>query len=295
MLPALHALSRPALHAPDRVPAPTTGAGGEDVALRDLQADALSLIVAAVSLEERARLLVQAVAGRNWSMAFQLLARSDPADRAALVAGVALQGRAQMLRTAAKEGDVGMIKDLLDASRADRAALANTKVHMRNYADPEPVLHWAASRGHVVLVRLLIDVGAIVDARSKYGGTALMLAAAMGHAEVVAALIDARANVDVPGNNGTTALMVAVARGDVEVVKRLLAAGANPDAQNTNGFTVLMVAAEHGHAKVVKRLLAAGANADAQDKYGDTALDLAAENNHADVVNLLRAVGAPEE
>jgi ankyrin repeat protein len=77
----------------------------------------------------------------------------------------------------------------------------------------------------VATVRLLLDRGAEVNARSHLNDTALHLAAGQGHAAVVQVLLEAGASVNVaPGH--TSALHLAVTGGHVEVVRLLVAAGA---------------------------------------------------------------------
>ena len=55
------------------------------------------------------------------------------------------------------------------------------------------VLMKASEAGRLDLVRLLLDAGAAVDARSRDGATALMAAAQSGHTAVVAVLLNAGA------------------------------------------------------------------------------------------------------
>jgi len=81
--------------------------------------------------------------------------------------------------------------------------------------------------GDVATVARLWRAGAPVDARDRYGQTALMLAAHHGHAEVVALLIDAGADLDVTAKYGLSALMLAIVAGHDECARRLARAGAD--------------------------------------------------------------------
>jgi len=58
-------------------------------------------------------------------------------------------------------------------------------------------------------VELLLKKGANVNAKDKYGGTALMYAAVKGHKEVVELLIENGADVNAKNIMGKTALMSA--------------------------------------------------------------------------------------
>lgn len=85
----------------------------------------------------------------------------------------------------------------------------------------------AIKRGNVQLVLDLLGRGADVDARDRYGQTALMLAAHAGHCEVVKTLIAHRANLNITGKFGLSALMLALVAGRAEVASILARAGAD--------------------------------------------------------------------
>lgn len=67
-------------------------------------------------------------------------------------------------------------------------------------------LQYAALRGHTTVVALLIARGAIVNAQTLTGKTALHLAATAGHQEVVAFLLTRGADVRVRNSDGQTPL-----------------------------------------------------------------------------------------
>lgn len=91
----------------------------------------------------------------------------------------------------------------------------------------------AVKRGDVRAVLDLLGRGAEVDARDRYGQTALMLAAHAGHGEVVAALVAHRANLDITAKFGLSALMLAVVAGHADVARLLAAAGADISLRGT--------------------------------------------------------------
>jgi ankyrin repeat protein len=83
-------------------------------------------------------------------------------------------------------------------------------------------------------VRLLLDKGADVNARSKQGRTPLVIAAAHdGNIEVMRLLIKKGADVKAKSPDGFTALISAASHGNVEAVKLLLARGADVNAQSS--------------------------------------------------------------
>ena len=91
----------------------------------------------------------------------------------------------------------------------------------------------AVKRGDLPFVLDLLQRGADVDARDRYGQTALMLAAHAGHREVVEALIGQQANLNVTAKFGLSALMLAVVAGHAEVAGLLARAGADLSLRGT--------------------------------------------------------------
>jgi uncharacterized protein len=103
----------------------------------------------------------------------------------------------------------------------------------------------------VQIVLDLLGRGADVNARDRYGQTALMLAAHAGHLEIVEILISRRANLNITAKFGLSALMLAVVAGHAEVAHLLANAGANISLQGTGapGFadkTAYDLAVERG-------------------------------------------------
>jgi len=74
-------------------------------------------------------------------------------------------------------------------------------------------------------VRRLLRAGVDVNARDKYGQTALMLAAHQGHSLIVEELVNAGANLNATAKYNLTALMLAVVAGHVSVARFLAQAG----------------------------------------------------------------------
>ena len=91
----------------------------------------------------------------------------------------------------------------------------------------------AIKRGDVQVVRDLLGQGTDVDARDRYGQTALMLAAHAGYREVVEALIAHRANLNITAKFGLSALMLALVAGHAEVARLLAKAGADVSLRGT--------------------------------------------------------------
>ena len=111
---------------------------------------------------------------------------------------------------AARKGDLETIKSLL-AKGID----VNTKT---NYG--ATALSYACDRGHIEIVRVLLENGADPNAKDTfYGATPIIWAAQRGHVDVVAVLLEKGAG------GADQALMMGVAGDNLDVVKVVLKKG----------------------------------------------------------------------
>ena len=143
--------------------------------------------------------------------------------------------------------------------------LLENGVNVNLEEDGKTALEYATSRGHVEVVRLLLDHGADINAQ---GGAALLQAVLHHHLEVVKLLLNHGAEVNVRGRDYcTTPLQLAIYH--VEIIKLLLENGADVNAKGRFDETALQQAVSHGHWEVVKLLLDHGADVNAKEgKYG---------------------------
>jgi ankyrin repeat protein len=161
----------------------------------------------------------------------------------------------------------------------------------------------AATRGgDLDTIRLLLDHGADVGARTKSGFTALDGAASWpDNAAIVSLLLDRGADpktkVETFGLAADvfTPVMAAAMRGDVEALKSLLDRGADVNVQGGDfGRTALLMATTTGRDDVVKLLLEKGANPSAKDQLGNTVLRWAKKQGDSSIVKLLEKVSGEE-
>lgn len=181
-------------------------------------------------------------------------------------------------------------------------------------------LHYAAGKGCIEIVELLLEKGANVNAEDKNSLSPLSVALRNGHKTVVNALIEHGA--DAPRVLGqeiekgvsvtvdwvrnrirgkriprlrnehqyTTALHSAAHRGKTELLKLIVELW-KVDVNMTDGavgrLTALHQAAERGHRDAVEFLLDNGVDINARKIDGSTPLHLAAEMFRNDVVQLL--------
>lgn len=164
------------------------------------------------------------------------------------------QGRTPLM-IAGHRGDMAAARTLIKAG-ADINALDKQRYDF---------LTIVAVRGDLPLVKLAIASGAKTgQITSPYDGTALIASAHRGHVAVVKALIDGKAPLNHVNNLGWTALIEAIVLGDggkrhTEIVRLLVAAGANVNLADRKGVRPLSLARERKFAAMAKILETAGA------------------------------------
>ena len=172
---------------------------------------------------------------------------------------------------------------------------------------------FAAKKGSTPVMELLLKAGAKVNAKDKYGNTALMFStiwatrmASIGISDTeqkVALLLNAGAKVNAADSNGRTPLMTAIRSGGgsleethrLPVLRILLDHKAEVNTQSKKGRTALMSAAFRGLKDSFKFLVDAGADFNLTDLAGRTALMYAARGcfwsyrqaGYISIVNLL--------
>ncbi|KAI1165872.1 hypothetical protein F5B18DRAFT_660161 [Nemania serpens] len=137
----------------------------------------------------------------------------------------------------------------------------------------------ALGKSPLDIVALLLEHGARqnstsshLETRNRYGQTPLTEAAMYGNEVVVQLLLDRGAKIDASDDSRCTALMYASSRSYNAIAKLLLDGGANVDASDERGRTALVCALLSRHDAMVKLLLDRGV--DVENKDGWAALIL---------------------
>ena len=149
-------------------------------------------------------------------------------------------------------GDTEQITELLTANRSLIGLLST---------DGWTPLHLAAFFGKTEAVRLLLNKGALVNAKSTnpMQNMPLHAAAAGRHVEAAKLLIDHGAPVNARQHGGWAPLHAAAQNGDVELATALIAAGADVNVRADNNQMPLDLALTKGQQAMVDYLESNGA------------------------------------
>ena len=185
------------------------------------------------------------------------------------------------LMRAARTGNVAIVRALLP-----RKANVNAAETERQ----QTALMWATAQRHPDVVKVLLENGADVKARTVVrrltvmldqgppgvktakehahaieagGSTALLFASMSGDVESARLLLDRGADVNDTAADGNSALVLAAFQGNGAVARLLLDRGADSNAAGA-GYSALHAAVLRGDGATVKALLSKGANPDAQ-------------------------------
>eukprot|EP00929_Paragymnodinium_shiwhaense_P080200 TRINITY_DN41811_c0_g1_i1.p1 TRINITY_DN41811_c0_g1~~TRINITY_DN41811_c0_g1_i1.p1 ORF type:complete len:975 (-),score=211.27 TRINITY_DN41811_c0_g1_i1:563-3487(-) len=149
------------------------------------------------------------------------------------------------------------------------------------------LIHCAAFFNHIEAVGSLVQRGADVNVKTRFGFTSLHLAASIGNADTVDKLVELQANLEDKNKEERTALHAASHMGHVETVKRLLRHGADIQSRDNIGDSPIHGAAKAGHADVVTRLLEEGADPEEDSADGNSPLSYAAKDDLVNVAEVL--------
>jgi ankyrin repeat protein len=230
------------------------------------------------------------------------------------IQSVLLEAEASPIFSAAFEGQVNVVSELLDqqmvnvnetdsynstalhwAAREGHKAVVqlllkkNSDIAAKDN-DEATALHWAARRGHEAVVQLLLEKDSDIAAKDNFGEIALHHAAREGRKAVVQLLLEKDSDIAAKDNFGEIALHHAAREGRKAVVQLLLEKGSDIAAKDNNRVTALHRAAQRGNAAGVQLLLEKGSDIAAKDNNGVTALHRAAR--HEAVVQLLLEKGS---
>lgn len=105
----------------------------------------------------------------------------------------------------------------------------------------------------------LIEQGENTNGRQRNTGASLLMCVIRaGFTDLVRLLIDKGVDIEAKSSEGETALMDAAYEGNIEVVQMLLEAGADPNRRSRSGWTAMDWAASREHEHILRTLMEAG-------------------------------------
>lgn len=181
----------------------------------------------------------------------------------------------------------------IDLEATIRQEIYREQVNVCDYKGRTP-LHWAATRGDVSAVSILLDNGANVNVQDEGKATPLILAASSGSVRTIELLLLARANVRLMDIRGGNALhYVCRHQKNTAPVKLLLQAVADVNCRNRYGHTPFIGAAIKNRYETGLYLLQQGADMHtASYNHNDTPLFECIFHNSHEFLKLLLENGA---
>jgi uncharacterized protein len=183
------------------------------------------------------------------------------------------------------------MKDLFEAVRAGDTARVKELVA----ADPSLAIFAAAIQGDIDQLNVLLTANrSLIGLYSTDGWTPLHLAAFFGKTEAARLLLNKGAIVNARSTNPmeNMPLHAAAAGRHLEVSKLLIEHGAPVNARQHGGWSPLHAAAQNGDLELAKTLVAAGADVNVRAENNQMPLDLALTKGQQAMVDYLESNGA---
>jgi uncharacterized protein len=181
----------------------------------------------------------------------------------------------------ARAADSERCQELGNRVRVEKARISAVEVSLALFS--------AADENCTSLATELLDGGASVDARDRFGARPLSHAARNGHLEMIDLLLARGAPVNARNLAGASALYFAAERVRVAVAQRLIDRGADVNLTGRSGISPVAAAAYAGSDAIVEMLLAHGADERAPDETGKPPIVYAAARAKLDIVKRLLA------
>jgi ankyrin repeat protein len=153
----------------------------------------------------------------------------------------------------------------------------------------------AALNGHKVVVKLLVEKGVDVMAKSSNGWTALQVAAQNGHEAVVRLLLERGAAVNCRDREYGNLLQAAVYNGNYTLAQLLIKMGISADVQRDEFGDALQLGCIKGHMAIVEQLLCSGANPNKVDEHGWTPVFCALRHQQSAALDRLLLAGGDRD
>lgn len=133
----------------------------------------------------------------------------------------------------------------------------------------------AAINNHLPVLNFMLSKGLDVNVKDKDGNAALIGASFEGHVEAVSLILQHKPDINIIDKNGSTALICASSKGFTDIARILTQNNADINIQNLQRETAFRAAVKSDYLDVCKILLMQNADVSTFDKNGKTAFDYA--------------------
>lgn len=148
-------------------------------------------------------------------------------------------------------------------------------------------MHQAASRGNVTWLKVLLNLGAWIEAPDRDGVSPLLRAIQTNEDEAAFFLLERGANPNRQSKDMNNPFMEAVSKGKQKLAEAMLAKGADVNIRDFAKGTPLLMAVITEDEAMVKLLLDHGAKVHIKEQSGEDPLDYARKEKLGGIVKLL--------
>ena len=134
----------------------------------------------------------------------------------------------------------------------------------------------------------MVAFGGNVLTPSHAGETPLDAAINKGHVNVIRELVDQGVNINTPSPNGSIPILTAVRSGRVDVIRTVVTSGADLNTPLEDEATPVIIAAQEGHADVIKLLYKLGADMKPKSQYSVS--KWAEDGKHIDALEIIEKI-----
>ncbi|MCK5563622.1 MAG: ankyrin repeat domain-containing protein [Planctomycetes bacterium] len=182
------------------------------------------------------------------------------------------------------------------------------------YSDSkENIIHYAARRGRVDQIKMLLELGIDIETKDEEGNTPLL---STGKPDMLVFLIEQGADINAVNNDGNNALykasieitrilteyglegnqgeqdITAYFDNDIESIKLLASQGVDFTVQNEKGWTLLHAAVKRDSPEIAKFAIEQGVDPDLPSEDRGPALNMAISFRHYEVAEIILEAGA---
>ena len=187
----------------------------------------------------------------------------------------------------------GGVSPLMRAVECEQTEIAELLLrHEANVAlkHPEtglPILHKAAARNNIKMLKLLMAHGADINQLTPKGSSALHIAVIHGAKDAIDLLCNAKCNINIQNTPGFTPLLAAIKSRQFECAFRILKYSPDVNLCDIDEVSPLYAATEYRSVEIVTQLLKLGASIDSPAPKQVSPIQLACLRGYHEIIQLM--------